>query len=144
MTDECVKVTQLKPFMCSDAIHISQLWMAIPSLFNDPVKVKMALRTSGGRERVCAEWTGLLWDAFRSIHYGTLEHWGIKRGHIQRARGAGAPLGDIVENLCRWADHLRQPAVPLGGRVWRSEKEDSEKGESESKVLISKAEEWVQ
>ena len=50
MTDECVKVTQLKPFMCSDAIHISQLWMAIPSLFNDPVKVKMALRTSGGRE----------------------------------------------------------------------------------------------
>ena len=84
------------------------------------------------------------WDAFRSIHYGTLEHWGIKKGHIQRARGAGAPLGGIVGTLCRWADHLRNPAVPRGGRVWRSEKEDSEKAESESKVLMSKAEEWVQ
>ena len=46
MTDGCVKVTQLKPFMCSDAIHISQLWMAIPSLFNDPVKLKMTLKTA--------------------------------------------------------------------------------------------------
>lgn len=53
--------------------------MAIPSLFNDPVKVKTILRTGGGRERVCAEWTGLLWDAFRSIHHGNIEHWGIKK-----------------------------------------------------------------
>ena len=88
MTDGCVKVMQLKPFMSSDAIHISQLWMAIPSLFSDPVKVKTTLRTSGGREMVCAEWAGLLRDAFRGIHHGTIEHWGIeKRAHSESQRG---------------------------------------------------------